>query len=82
MELQDKVVFITGGASGIGFAIAKAVARREAKVVLADIQNEALTHSVSAIREIGVDSLGIQLDVADRAAVYRAADQVELVACP
>ena len=77
MELQDKVVFITGGASGIGFAIAKAVARREAKVVLADIQNEALTQSVSAIREIGVDSLGIQLDVADRAAVYRAADQVE-----
>ena len=58
MEYQDKVAFITGGASGIGFAIAKAVAQRGVKVVLADIQNEALAQSVKVIEELGVDAMG------------------------
>ena len=77
MDFQDKVAVITGGASGIGLGIAKAVARRGAKVVIADIQEEALTQAVAPIRGMGVDVLGIRLDVVDRAAIYAAADQVE-----
>ena len=77
MDFKNKVAFVTGGASGIGLGIAKAVARQGAKVAIADIQAEALMQAVAAIKALGVDALGIQLDVRDRAAVYRAADQVE-----
>lgn len=77
MNFQNKVAFVTGGANGIGLGLAKAVARRGAKVAIADVQEEALTQAVSAIKELGVDAFGIRLDVRDRTAVYGAADQVE-----
>ena len=38
MELQDKIALVAGGASGIGLAIAKALAAEGCKVALADRQ--------------------------------------------
>lgn len=77
MNFSGKVAVITGGASGIGFAIAQAIAQQGANVVLADIQKESLATAVDSIKKLGVEVLGIQLDVTDRSAVYNAADQVE-----
>ena len=44
-ELFGKVAFITGAASGIGLGMAHALAARGMKIVLADIEKEALEHA-------------------------------------
>jgi NAD(P)-dependent dehydrogenase (short-subunit alcohol dehydrogenase family) len=77
MNLLKKVAFVTGGASGIGLAVARAVAQRGARVAIADIQGDALAEAVRGIESLGVEGIGIRLDVRDRGAVYRAAEQVE-----
>jgi len=77
MNLSGKVALITGGGSGIGLAIAHAIAQQGCSIVLADIQKEALVTAVDSIKKLNVKVLGIQLDVADRDAVYSAAEQVD-----
>ena len=42
-ELKGKVAVITGAASGIGYALAKALSMQGMSMVLADIEDEALT---------------------------------------
>jgi NAD(P)-dependent dehydrogenase (short-subunit alcohol dehydrogenase family) len=57
------VAFVTGGASGIGFAISQALVRAGARVVLADWDAEALSTQVA---RLGPSALGLNLDVRDR----------------
>jgi NAD(P)-dependent dehydrogenase (short-subunit alcohol dehydrogenase family) len=73
-----KGAFVTGGASGIGFALGRAFAAEGMKVMLADIEQAALDKAVAALRETGAEARGVVCDVADRASVERAA--VETVA--
>ena len=68
-ELKDRVAVVTGAASGIGFAIAKALAQRGAHVVLADIEEEALSAAEKAISEIGTRVLPVRTDVSKYADV-------------
>lgn len=73
MDLKDKVTIITGGASGIGAACARAFAARGAKVVVADLNGDG-AKAVAA--EFG--GLGVACDVGDEAevnAMVRAAEQ-------
>ena len=56
--LKDKVAIVTGAASGIGLATAEMLAKEDARVVLADI-NEAQLEAVSA--KIGADALAVDL---------------------
>ncbi len=70
--------FVTGGASGIGFALGRAFAAEGMKVMLADIEQPALDKAVAALRETGAEVRGVVCDVADRASVERAS--VETVA--
>ncbi|MER7011956.1 3-oxoacyl-ACP reductase FabG [Saccharopolyspora sp. NPDC000359] len=67
--LQDKVVVITGGAKGIGFAIAENFAAQGAKVVLADIDGD---HAARSAEALGGTALGVACDVTDPAAVQAA----------
>jgi meso-butanediol dehydrogenase/(S,S)-butanediol dehydrogenase/diacetyl reductase len=53
MRFQDKVVIITGGASGIGLAIAKRLASEGARIVLADINQAALDAAVPQVQQAG-----------------------------
>jgi NAD(P)-dependent dehydrogenase (short-subunit alcohol dehydrogenase family) len=62
-RLDGKVVLISGAASGLGEAQAMLFAREGAKVVLADIQDEAGEAVASKIREIGGDARYTRLDV-------------------
>ena len=75
-DLPGKTAFITGGASGIGLGIAKAVLRAGMNVVIADIRQDFLDEGVAELD--GADRvLAIELDVTDRDAFARAAEAVE-----
>ncbi len=72
--LRGKVAVITGGASGIGFATAKALAKEGTKLVLADVEEQALDAAVAKLRGSGADAIGVVTDVTSRAAVEALAD--------
>ena len=61
-EFAGKVAVITGGASGIGLAIAQRLAKEGMKLVLADVEEPALQTSVEALRASGADVLGVPTD--------------------
>lgn len=82
MGIQDfrgKTAFVTGGGSGLGLAIARSLAKRGAAVVLADFRQEALDAALPGFREQGWPCHPILLDVMDREAFLRAADEAEAV---
>ncbi len=62
---QGKVAVVTGGASGIGLAIARGLVRREVRVVLADIEETALAVAAGQLRMIGGTVETFRADVAD-----------------
>ena len=66
-ELTGKNAFITGGASGIGFAMAQAFLNEGMNVVIADVDAEALARAKSALSGSNARVLAVQLDVTDRA---------------
>src|SRR5215510_5550049 len=72
LELSDKTAFVTGGASGIGLALGRAFAEAGMKVMLADIEAEALAAAVKSLASFG-RLRGITCDVADPSSVERAA---------
>jgi NAD(P)-dependent dehydrogenase (short-subunit alcohol dehydrogenase family) len=72
-ELAGRTAFVTGGASGIGFALARAFAQAGMKVMLADIETDALAAAVSSLHNFGADVRGVTCDVGDPVSVERAA---------
>jgi NAD(P)-dependent dehydrogenase (short-subunit alcohol dehydrogenase family) len=78
-DLKGKVAFITGGASGIGLGIAKACAKYGMKVVIADKRQHALDEAMVYFKEKKLPVHPINLDVTDREAYARAADETERV---
>jgi NAD(P)-dependent dehydrogenase (short-subunit alcohol dehydrogenase family) len=78
-ELKGKVAFITGGASGIGLGIAKACAKYGMKVVIVDKRQKALDEAMAYFKEKKLPVHPIQLDVTDREAYAKAADEAEKV---
>jgi NAD(P)-dependent dehydrogenase (short-subunit alcohol dehydrogenase family) len=74
-NLSGKVAVITGGASGIGFATAKALAAKGTKIVIADIEAGALEKAVAALSSSGAKAEGVVCDVADLASVQSLAEQ-------
>jgi short-subunit dehydrogenase len=75
-ELKDRTAVVTGAASGIGRAIAAALARRGCHLALADIDDAALEGTAEEIAASGVRISRHHLDVADTAAVAALPQQV------
>ena len=62
-QFKDRVAVVTGGASGIGRAMAERFGAEGMKVVLADVEEKALRLAEAEMREKGVDVIGVQTDV-------------------
>ena len=69
MELKDKVAIVTGAASGIGLATAKAFVEKGAKVVIADFNEEGGKTVVEELKGKGVDVLFVKVDVSNEESV-------------
>jgi 3-hydroxybutyrate dehydrogenase len=61
--VHNKVVVITGAASGIGFAIGRTFANNGAKVVISDIHRDAAEASAELLRQQGGEAIGWKADV-------------------
>jgi NAD(P)-dependent dehydrogenase (short-subunit alcohol dehydrogenase family) len=68
-EFAGKVAVITGAASGFGRAFAHKGAALGMKLVLADVNPDALAQTVEALRGNGADAIGVPTDVSDAAQV-------------
>jgi meso-butanediol dehydrogenase / (S,S)-butanediol dehydrogenase / diacetyl reductase len=68
-ELDGRRAFVTGGAHGIGRAIAAALTGSGVKVAIADIDGETAKRTA---HEIGLGSVAVEVDVRERASVERA----------
>jgi len=75
-KLEGRTAFITGGAGGIGLAMAKAFAGAGMKVAIADVEDDTLQAAVALLKESNADVMGIRLDVRDRDAMEAAAKEV------
>jgi NAD(P)-dependent dehydrogenase (short-subunit alcohol dehydrogenase family) len=75
-EFGGRVAAITGAGSGIGRALANALARQGAHVALSDIDDAGLAETVTQCEGFGVKITSEHLDVADRDAVYAWSDRV------
>ncbi|PLR79468.1 3-hydroxybutyrate dehydrogenase [Bacillus sp. V3-13] len=70
--IENKVVFITGAAQGIGYEIGKKFASQQAKVVLTDIQEDAIKRAATQLQNEGYDAIGIKCDVTSEAEIEQA----------
>src|ERR1700733_1304081 len=64
-EFRDKVAVITGAASGLGRAMAERCVQEGMKVVLADVEVEALTKTEASMKASGATVLAIRTDVSE-----------------
>ncbi|TFG15125.1 MAG: SDR family NAD(P)-dependent oxidoreductase [Promethearchaeota archaeon] len=74
-EFKDKVAVITGAASGIGLGIARRAAKEGMKVVLADIEKDALNHAEEELRASGTEVTSLVTDVSKSEAIEKLAQK-------
>jgi NAD(P)-dependent dehydrogenase (short-subunit alcohol dehydrogenase family) len=74
-DLRGAGAVVTGGASGIGLATARVLGAGGARVVLADVQQDALDAAVDALRTEGIEAHGVACDVRSLDAVQALADE-------
>ncbi len=73
MDIRNEAVLVTGASRGLGKELARAFARRGAKVVLVARGADELEEVVAAIRAEGGEAHGLAFDVGDKEAVHRIA---------
>ena len=73
-DLNNKVVAITGGATGIGFALAKSLGLEGAKIIIGEPRQEALASAIAGLSELGIEAISAPLDVANLSSVEAFAD--------
>lgn len=72
---RDRVAVITGGAGGIGMAMARAFAQRGTRLVLADLDEAALARATAELTAGGAQTLGVRTDVTKADSVRALADE-------
>ncbi|MEE8344376.1 MAG: SDR family NAD(P)-dependent oxidoreductase [Woeseiaceae bacterium] len=76
-QVAGKVAFITGGGSGVGLGQARVFAEAGCKVAIADIRQDHLDEAMDILKPTEAEFLPLKLDITDRDAYSRAADEVE-----
>lgn len=75
MRLRGKVAVVTGGAQGIGRAIALGLGREGAKVVVADLQGDKAKGVADEVNSLGTEGLAVEADVGSELSVKKLADE-------
>ena len=73
-DLKGKVAVVTGGAGGIGRALAVRFAAEGMRLVVADVEEAALDATVATLKDEGADAIGVPTDVTSFASVEALAD--------
>jgi NAD(P)-dependent dehydrogenase (short-subunit alcohol dehydrogenase family) len=73
-DLAGKTAFVTGAASGIGLGIARALTRAGVKVMLCDIEEEALAKAIEGLKRTNADVDSVKADVSLKPELKAAAD--------
>ncbi len=76
-DLTGKTALVTGSARGLGNGYARGLADAGAKVVLNDLNEEALTHAVETLRAGGFEAEGIRFDVSKEESVVSAFEKMD-----
>jgi 2-hydroxycyclohexanecarboxyl-CoA dehydrogenase len=82
LNLRGRVAVVTGGASGIGLAVARGFAAEGAGVAVWDLSGDAAARAADELRALGVPAVGAAADVADEAAVVAAVAATEAALGP
>jgi len=75
VKLQGKVAIVTGGAQGIGRAIALGLGREGAKVVIADVQSDKAKSVAAEVQALGTEALAVETNVANESSVKQLASE-------
>jgi 3-oxoacyl-[acyl-carrier protein] reductase len=75
MRLKNKVAVVTGGAQGIGRAVALGMGREGAKVILADLQADKVELVARELQACGAEALTVAVDVGDETSVKQMAQR-------
>ncbi|WP_066057505.1 3-hydroxybutyrate dehydrogenase [Robertmurraya korlensis] len=73
---DQSIVFVTGAAQGIGYEISRKFAEQGAKIVLTDVNEEAVVASAKEIRGLGYEAIGIKCDVTKEEDIIAAINHV------
>ena len=73
-DFKGKIIAITGGATGIGFALAKAFGSEGAKIVIGETREEKLQEAIDKFKILNIDADKTHLDVTDLKSVESFAD--------
>ena len=74
-EFSGKTIVVTGGASGVGYALCKRFGGEGMNVVVADIEQQALDKAVAALQAAGVTTIGVITDVTSSDSVESLAEK-------
>jgi 2-hydroxycyclohexanecarboxyl-CoA dehydrogenase len=80
--VSERIALVTGGARGIGRAIALALAEDGRAVAVGDLRGDQAKKTAAAVEALGVGALAVALDVTDRASVASAVQEVTDVLGP
>jgi 2-hydroxycyclohexanecarboxyl-CoA dehydrogenase len=75
--MPERIALVTGGARGIGRAIAVALASEGKAVAVADLREEEAKETLAALEEAGGRGLAVAMDVTDTASVQNALERIE-----
>jgi NAD(P)-dependent dehydrogenase (short-subunit alcohol dehydrogenase family) len=78
-DFKDKVAFITGGASGLGFGLAKVFSEAGCRIMIADIRKDHIEQALKYFGNKDADVHAVKLDITDRKAFAKAADKTEKI---